>query len=136
MKEVSAGIILVSGNPKEYLLLHYKAGHWDFAKGKLEKNETAEQAALRETEEETGIIDVRIIPGFSKDIKYFFKRKGETVTKTVTFFLGIVSDKKIKISHEHKGYDWLPYDSALKKATFETAKNILVAAHKFLEANQ
>jgi len=37
-------------------------GPWGFAKGKIDKGETQEQAALREVEEEIGIV-ARIIPG-------------------------------------------------------------------------
>ena len=42
----------------KYLVLHYGAGHWDFPKGKQEKNENEEQTALREIKEETGIDEI------------------------------------------------------------------------------
>ena len=59
-KEVSAGIILyndVNGR-KEFLVLKYPGGHWDFVKGKIENSEEPKQTAIRETKEETGIVDV------------------------------------------------------------------------------
>lgn len=134
MKEVSAGIVIVSEKPRKYLLLHCHPGHWDFAKGKIERGETAEKTAIRETEEETGVTDIEILPGFKEEIHYFYKQKGELVNKTVTFFLGFTKTKKIKLSHEHKAYEWLPYDKAVEKLTFKTAKEVLIAANKFLEA--
>lgn len=36
-------------------------GRWDLPKGAIEKNETTEQAAIREVEEETGLIELEII---------------------------------------------------------------------------
>ena len=57
IKETSAGIVLYrKENTKNlFLLLHYPSGHWDFVKGKMEKNETTHETAIRETKEETGI---------------------------------------------------------------------------------
>ena len=61
MKEaISAGIILVNenGNEKQFLLLNYPTGHWDFIKGGIEDGESLHQTAIRETKEETGITDI------------------------------------------------------------------------------
>ncbi|MDP3780034.1 MAG: NUDIX domain-containing protein, partial [Nitrosopumilaceae archaeon] len=57
IKEQSAGTVLFIEEDKEklFLLLHYPTGHWDFVKGKIENNESPEQAVIRETKEETGI---------------------------------------------------------------------------------
>ena len=55
----------------KYLLLHYEAGHWDFPKGKQEKNEKEEQTAAREIKEETGIEDIEFVDGFREMVKYF-----------------------------------------------------------------
>ena len=62
-----------------YLLLHYGPGHWGFAKGHIEGNETEEETTVREVEEETGIKDLKIIPGFKKMEKYFFRQYRENV---------------------------------------------------------
>ena len=53
----SAGIITYTTDNDhiEYLLLHYRDGHWDFPKGKLEPRETKQEAAHRELYEETGL---------------------------------------------------------------------------------
>jgi len=65
-EEVSAGIILFNDNEdRKFLLLNYPSKHWDFVKGKMEKDETPHETALRETKEETGISDVN----FLRDLK-------------------------------------------------------------------
>lgn len=52
-EEVSAGGVVVLGNA--ILLLRKYNGDWVLPKGKVEKGETHEQAALREVREETGV---------------------------------------------------------------------------------
>ena len=75
ISERSAGIILFrkEGNKKLFLLLHYPSGHWDFVKGRIEKGEDEMQAAIRETREETGIIDINFIEGFKEKIHYTYQ---------------------------------------------------------------
>lgn len=48
-------------NDKNEILLMYRRGKWDLPKGKLDKGETIEECAIRETIEETGLKDVTII---------------------------------------------------------------------------
>lgn len=143
--EKSAGAVVFrrSKNKIEYLLLHYRAGHWDFPKGHIEKGESEEDALRREVFEETGIRDLKLIPGFRKTIKYFFKarpdkrekiRGKDTILKLVVFYLAETKTKKVKISFEHVGYKWLPYDSALKQLTFKNAKDILKRAAHFIDS--
>jgi len=128
-----------------YLLLHYESGHWGFPKGHIEENENEEGAARREIEEETGIKDIKIIDGFKESIKYFFrstydlpeseKKKAPWVFKLVVFYLAETKTKEVKISFEHQGFKWLPYDEAIKQLTFKNAKEILKKADNFLNKN-
>ena len=123
-----------------YLLLHYPSGsktlgkdYWDFPKGHIEEKEKPEEAAKREVKEETGLTDIKFIEGFKSWIKYFFKKDSKDVFKIVTFYLAETKTKEVKISQEHIGYQWLPYEQALEQITFENAKEILTKANKFLE---
>lgn len=128
-----------------YLLLHYQASHWDFPKGHIEKGESEEEALRREVFEETGIKDLELIPGFRKRIKYFFKayprgrakkNKRETVLKFVVFYLAETKTKNVRISFEHIGYQWLPYERAMEQLTFENARGILRKAARFLAGKE
>ncbi len=47
-------------NKEQQILAIFRLGKWDLPKGKVEDNETVEQAAIREVEEECGITDVVI----------------------------------------------------------------------------
>jgi 8-oxo-dGTP pyrophosphatase MutT (NUDIX family) len=142
--ENSAGAIIfrmIDGVP-HYLLLHYPSGHWEFAKGHIEKRENFEKTVRREVEEETGIRDLKIIPGFKEYSKYFFKKsynlsseekkKAPWVFKLVLFLLAETKTKDVKISKEHKGFLWLPFNDAVKKVTFKNAKVLLKKANDFV----
>ena len=135
-EQKSAGIVLFrnDSDKNEFLLLNYPQGHWDFVKGKVEQNETSHETALRETREETGITHIEFIDGFEESVEYDFRFKKENLHKKVIFFLAKTNDKNIKLSHEHSDYIWLEYNDALKKTTFENAKNVLTKANEFLSS--
>ena len=107
-------------------------GHWDFPKGHIEKGEKIKDTIRREVEEETGLKDIKFIEGFKEWIKYFFKHKEETIFKIVNFFLAETRIKEVKISFEHVGFKWLPYEKAQKQLKFRNAKKILKKANDFL----
>ena len=140
--EKSAGAVVFKKNKQiEYLILNYpstvrgaKKSYWDFPKGHIEKGETAEQTAQREVLEETGIKDIALISGFKEHIKYFFRHKNKIIFKIVTFFLAEAKSRKVKISSEHIGYLWLPYEKAIRKLTFKNSKLVLKKANNFLLA--
>jgi bis(5'-nucleosidyl)-tetraphosphatase len=129
----SAGIIVfrMKDEQAEFLLLHYPHDHWDLPKGKIEKGESKESAALRELKEETGLT-AQLIEGFEKKFDYVFKQEGEFIKKTVYFFIGNVSSGEVTLSEEHIGFAWLSYDQALERLTFENAKEVLKEAKRFI----
>ncbi len=127
--EISCGIVVFHN--KEFLILHYEEGHWDLPKGHVENNETHEETALRETKEETGL-DIKIIPGFKEQISYSFEQDNKIINKKVYFFVGKSNTKTVRLSDEHIGYEWLKYEEALNKVTYDTARRILKKAHEFL----
>jgi len=133
-EEISAGIILFNEiGDKEFLLLNYPSKHWDFVKGKMEKDETPHETALRETKEETGISDVEFIDGFKEEIEYYFYADNQEIHKKVIFFLGKTKTMDIILSHEHLDFIWLDFDDALEKITYKNAKNLLKKSRKFLD---
>jgi len=136
IKETSAGIVIFRRENSKilFLLLHYPSGHWDFVKGKMEKGETIQQTAIRETREETGITDVILVKDFEEWIEYNFQFQGEIVHKKVVFFLGETKTKDISISHEHLDYIWMDYLSAMDKTTFNNAKTVLTKSYSLLKS--
>src|SRR5581483_3320113 len=133
----SAGIIVyrIHNAQKEYLLLQYGAGHWDFAKGKIEKDETKEEAALRELNEEAGI-SARIEPGFEESFSYIFHDYDKQLAqKTVYFFIGKATDDHVVLSDEHTDFVWLPYKKALEQLTNDNAQEVLKKVDSYVKKN-
>ena len=136
MKEaISAGIILFNENDdvRRYLLLNYPNGHWDFIKGGIEDGETPHETSIRETEEETGITDIKFVNGYKEEIEYFFRVDNNDVHKRVIFFLARTNSINVILSHEHNDFIWLEYESALKKLTYKNAMNVLTRSELFLQ---
>jgi len=133
-REISAGVILIRTSPsREYLVLDY-GSHWDFPKGHIEAGENPQATALRELQEETGIQDAQLIPGFKEGMRYFYRKAGEGMLKIVVYFLAETPTGNVTLSSEHSGYAWLPYEEASNRLTFKNARDLLAKAHAYLEA--
>lgn len=115
--------------------LKSKPEFWDFPKGLLENNEKGIDAAIRESFEETGIKNFKIIPGFKETVKYFTKRDKKTALKFVAMFLAESLTNKIKLSWEHDKYEWLEFEKAREKISSKEMKNTLLKAAAFLNYN-
>jgi 8-oxo-dGTP pyrophosphatase MutT (NUDIX family) len=91
-REFSAGGIVFRLRLKkpQILLIKDHRGQWTFPKGHIEEKEKPEEAALRETSEETGLTHLRVREQLDK-IEYYFKsvwdKSGDLVKKTVYYFL-------------------------------------------------
>jgi 8-oxo-dGTP pyrophosphatase MutT (NUDIX family) len=129
-------VVFKRGNQVEYLLLRggslVRPGPWDFSKGEGDTGETETVTALRELKEETGIIDAHQLEGFREQIRYFFRRGGKTIVKTVVFFLFETRQSEVKLSWEHISYEWLVYEKAMERLTFLNSRKVLKKAHDFL----
>lgn len=82
---------------------------WDLPKGHVEDGESLLAAALRETEEETGIeaSQIAVDPDFRFEIEYRVnnsKRGG--YDKQVTYFLGYIPQVVPVRLTEHAGFQW------------------------------
>ncbi len=84
VKTIIAGGGRVS-NLKGEILFIYRNKKWDLPKGRIERNETIEEGALREVKEETGVKKLKII-GPIGPTYHLFKRNGETKLKITHWF--------------------------------------------------
>ncbi|MEX2008522.1 MAG: NUDIX domain-containing protein [Candidatus Spechtbacterales bacterium] len=145
IQEQSFGVIpvLQEGDALLFLLVQhaYRSGknkhhgHWAFPKGHAENGEDALAAARRELEEETGIVKTHLLkePRFQE--RYHFQQEGDTIAKTVTYFIGLVSDGTVHPQEEEvQDFAWLPYEQALRRLTFKEGRRMLEEAHAYLQS--
>ncbi|QOW10313.1 NUDIX domain-containing protein [Kaistella flava (ex Peng et al. 2021)] len=81
--EAAGGVV---SNQKEEILFIRRLGKWDLAKGKIEKGESLEQAALREIEEETGLKELILEDYLNTTFHIYTERNGEKILKTTYWF--------------------------------------------------
>jgi len=118
--EKSCGCIIVKEG--KVLLVQHNEGHWDFPKGHIEENETELKTAIREVKEETNI-DVLIHENRRYVIEYYPK---EDTFKQVVFFLATCKTEEIKKQEtEIKNIEWLSFEDAIERITYDNSKNIL-----------
>ncbi len=135
-QEISAGGVVYNPKLKKILLIKDFGNKWTLPKGWIEKGETAEQAAVREVQEETGVKNLKILAPLG-DVEYFYTathdrdyglKKGERVHKKVIFFLMETADEKLVPQWEIKGAGWFSPEEALKASGYSNTKKILEKA--------
>ncbi len=105
----AAGFLLMVRKPRPQFLLMQHADRWDLPKGHAEAGESIMQTALRETEEETGILasSIEVDPNFRFVTEYrVVGKKRGTYDKRVTYFLGFLSTVPNIKATEHLGHRW------------------------------
>ena len=81
--EAAGGLVK---NKNNELLFIRRMGKWDLPKGKIEKGESLEQAALREVEEETGLKELILEEFLNNTFHIYTERNGEKILKTTYWF--------------------------------------------------
>jgi len=114
-----------------YLLLKYPT-YWGFVKGEVEPGETEEQTLNRESAEESGLYDLRIIPHFRETQHYFYRFDGQLIRKDAVYFIAETHSWKVKISHEHENYKWCTYEQAMELMRLRANRELLTKAHLYL----
>ena len=77
-------------NEKGQILFIFRNGKWDLPKGGIEKNETIEETSIREVEEETGCLNLKIEKKLQKTY-HVFKRNGEYKLK-ITYWYAMTTE--------------------------------------------
>lgn len=127
-KETAYGIIplkLEQGLWKVFLVQHKKSSHWGFPKGKEEKGETPQKTALRELKEETSLELKSFLQETPFYEEYSFERNGQSIAKTVGYFLAEVSGLPKICENELVDSGWFLLKEAKGKLTFKNASRLL-----------
>ncbi|HLV24816.1 MAG TPA: NUDIX hydrolase [Gemmatimonadales bacterium] len=133
-KEVSAGGVVVrldrDGSPR-VLLIRDSYRNWGFPKGHLEDGEQADEAALREVLEETGLRGL-VLVGRLQTIEWSFRFRGRAIHKTCHFFLMRTAQRRTRPQSDEgiTACRWLTFDAAMSAISYANAREVLRSARE------
>jgi bis(5'-nucleosidyl)-tetraphosphatase len=134
-RTLSSGAVVVRRDGPIWLFLILRAyRNWDLPKGMVEPGEDSFQAALRETREETGIVDLTFPWGME-----FVETPPYSRGKVARFYLGETQTARVALDpspsgvREHFEYRWLPYAEA-HRTVGDRLRAVLEWAHGRMEA--
>jgi 8-oxo-dGTP pyrophosphatase MutT (NUDIX family) len=113
---------------REYLLVEARKmpGLWVLPKGHIEPGETAEAAAVREVEEESGVRAAIIARAGESD----YVAAGGRI-RTIFFLMRYLEESR---RTEDRAVVWRRYHEALALLPFDTLRHVLTQAHAVTEA--
>lgn len=112
-----------------FLLIRDPYDNWGLPKGHVERGETAEQTAVREVAEETGIETLELRRALDT-IDWFFRDGADLIHKYCHFFLMETTTSATDPQLEEGITEcvWLPLEEALRTLTYDNARSVLEAA--------
>ena len=138
--EISAGGLVIDGidGPREEQLAALigrmdRRGRmiWSLPKGHIEQGETAEQTAIREVAEETGIHG-HVLAALGS-IDYWFVTEGRRVHKTVHHYLlrfsgGELCDEDVEVTE----VAWVPVNELPRRLAYADERRLAKVAHELI----
>ncbi len=130
--EAAGGAVL---NEDCELLCMFRRGFWDLPKGKLDKGETPETAAVREVQEETGVKNITLKDYITSTWHTYEHPKGKGTVLKQTYWYAMESSKKEELTPETgEGITevcWLSKEKIKKVVLSQTFPSIVDVINSF-----
>ena len=130
-KEKSCGALVVRSGAEEpeILLIKHNGGHWAFPKGHVENGETEPETALREVQEETGLL-VKLDTRYREMVT--FSPAPRTLKDVVYFAATVVSGTETPQLTEVSDVRWVAFSKAEQYITFENDRHLFRKMQQFI----
>lgn len=117
-----------SGATIECLLLRRAAGgrcpgSWEAVHGHIEPDERPADAAIRELEEETGLVPVRFY-NLSR-VELFYQHRGDEVALVPVFAAFVDPAARVRLGPEHDRFEWLAPAAARERCAWPRERRAL-----------
>lgn len=127
--EAAGGLVR---NAQGKILLIFRNGKWDLPKGKIEKGETPEAAAVREVEEECGIADLKIVRALTPSW-HTYKDGDQVILKKTWWYEMTTTSSSALVPQEEEGITRVEWADAklIREAignTYLSVKEVLAEA--------
>jgi 8-oxo-dGTP pyrophosphatase MutT (NUDIX family) len=106
----ASGVMVVTAGGKVLLLRRVDSGQWAFPAGKIEDGESADEAAIRECEEETG---------FKPEVGGEWTRRQADGVDFTTYMSIVPEEFDPVLNEEHDAFQWVPVDDLANSAMRE-----------------
>jgi mutator protein MutT len=132
-EKVAAGGVVVNAEGDVLLVHRPYYDDWGFPKGKVDKGESIEQAALREVREEAGV-ECNTIRPLSVSRYVYTNFKGEARPKVVHYFLmAVTAGEPFADGRETDEAVWCSLDEATTRLSYQGDKEVLQELLKWQE---
>lgn len=135
-RESTAGGVIyrLNNGQLQILLIQDALDRWTIPKGHIEEGETAQEAAIREVAEETGINNVEPIVWLGK-IHFNYKREDKLVmiTQQTYLFKAFGDTDAIRPEEWMNDIAWHDYEDALAAVDYQDIKKVIARAHSRLK---
>jgi len=90
--KAAGGFVL---NENNEVLMMFRRGKWDLPKGKMDKKETFEECAIRETEEETGLKNIKLRSPLVTTYHTYHEGSKYILKETKWFMMNVNGEQKL-----------------------------------------
>lgn len=121
---IAAYVCKIERGRGRYLLLKRAGrrleGQWQMVAGKMERGETAAQAALREIQEETGLVPERFYSADS--VELFYAADRNCIELSPVFVALVNASAQVRLSKEHSAFRWVSRAQAKRMVLFSNQR--------------
>jgi len=135
VKEICAAVVLIYNN-KVLLLYDKNWDHYVLPQGHRKARESLHQTATRETKEETGYNDLKLIKKI-KQYQYHYSKGNKIIYKKIHVYLvkilSLTNQKKQLDEHENYANCFLGFNEAIKRAHWSQDKELIAISRNYLK---
>ena len=118
-------------NENNEVLMMFRRGKWDLPKGKLDKKESAEEGAIRETEEETGLRKINLLAPLITTYHTYHEGTRYILKETHWFRMKVTGEQKLlpQAKEQITNLEWVPKNELKKymENSFPSVGDVLQA---------